>query len=374
MVKLSVIVPVYNVGKYLEEALLSVVNQSFQDIEVICVNDGSTDNSPEILEKFALNDSRIKIFTKTNGGCGSARNFALEKVKGDYIYFFDPDDKLPKETFKKAYNNASLNNSDIVVFKATTFMEDNLSDGEVYFNLDKNLKQKNYDRFTFDYSNIPDFILGDGFAPWSKLYKKEFLKSYNDFKFDENIAFDDVTFHIKSLLRAKTITYVDEILYYYRTDNLNSVNNTSKNGFDIFKVADNVEKILTDENCFDEFKNRFYTFKINHILAYIISTNSPLYYKKARCEFLKMDLSNISQNKDKFDLVINIEDYDEFKKEFLNIEINRLKSIVDSLKKENSHLNDEYKQLKKLNNELLSSRSWKLTEPLRKLKRWCDFG
>ena len=369
MVKISVIIPVYNVSKYLDEAITSVLNQTFEDMELICVNDGSTDNSQSILEKYALKDSRVKIYNKSNGGCGSARNFGLDIASGDYIYFFDPDDRLSPNTLKKSYNSAVLNKTSIVIFKAMSFMQDNLSDGEIYFNLDKTLKQKNYENFTFNFTDIKDFVLGDGFAPWSKLYKKEFLDSYDDFCFDEDMAFDGVAFHIKSLLRAENISYVNEVLYQYRIDNSDSVNNTPVNAFDIFRACDEVEKILINENLFKDFEKKFYTFKINHILAYIISADREDYYKIAREEFLKIKTVNVSQNHDKFNLVINTKDYNEFKKKFLKIEIERLKNILDTLKNENLELNQDLRQLKKLNNELMSSKSWKLTEPLRKIKK-----
>lgn len=116
MVKISVIVPVYNCEDYLEESIRSILNQTFNDIEVVCVDDGSTDNSLSILNKLSDDDSRLKVHTQENQGASVARNNALKKVSGDYIYFFDADDYLVADALEKAYNNAVNNNSDIVIF------------------------------------------------------------------------------------------------------------------------------------------------------------------------------------------------------------------------------------------------------------------
>ena len=99
MVKISVVIPVYNVAEFLEEAISSLLNQTFEDFELICVNDGSKDNSLDILNDFAKKDSRVVVIDKENGGCGSARNRALDEAKGEYIYFFDPDDYILPDAF-----------------------------------------------------------------------------------------------------------------------------------------------------------------------------------------------------------------------------------------------------------------------------------
>ena len=112
MVKISVILPIYNIANFLEESLKSVLNQTLKDIEVICINDGSTDNSLEILNKFAKKDNRIKIIDKKNEGTGVTRNIGLNEASGDYIYFFDPDDYIVENTLYELYENITLNNSD----------------------------------------------------------------------------------------------------------------------------------------------------------------------------------------------------------------------------------------------------------------------
>ena len=116
MVKISVVIPVYNVEKYLEQCLDSVIAQSFEDIEVICVNDGSTDSSLEILKRYADNDSRIKIISQKNKGAGAARNVGIENAAGEYVYFMDSDDYLNADAFERL-NDFLDDKPDFVMFK-----------------------------------------------------------------------------------------------------------------------------------------------------------------------------------------------------------------------------------------------------------------
>ena len=367
MVKISVLVPVYNVEKYLEKSFSQIINQNFDDFEIIYVDDGSGDRSQKYLKDFQKRDSRVKIFSKENGGCGSARNYAFSKARGEYVYFLDPDDELECDTLKKAYDSAVINNADIVIFKADTFNDSGILN-DVYFNLNNALKQDDYSIFNFTYKDILEYIFDDGFAPWSKLYKKEFIDD-NNLRFDEGIAFDDVPFHVKTLIKAKRLAYVDEILYHYRVDNESSVNNTSSNGFDIFKVTDILYDFLVSEGIYNEFEKNFIRFEINHILAYIISTNSEKYFRISQTRFKKISNEKISMNYEKYKLVIDSKNYTEFKRKYLDFELKRLNGIYENLQDNNKKIKREIDDLKKENKQLLSSNSWKITSPLRKIKR-----
>ena len=115
MAKISVIIPVYNVEEYLERCLNSVVNQTFKDLEIICVNDGSTDSSGEILQKFARKDARIKIIKRPNGGLSAARNTGLEVMSGEYFAFLDSDDWIDLNFYEKLYEKAKEFDADIAM-------------------------------------------------------------------------------------------------------------------------------------------------------------------------------------------------------------------------------------------------------------------
>ena len=385
--RISVLIPVYNVSEFLENSIDSLLNQTFSDFELICVNDGSTDNSLEILNDFSKRDSRVKVINKENGGCGSARNRALDEAKGDYIYLFDPDDQIELDAFEKTYKNGIYNDSDIVIFKANVIENNKITNSRTYFNLDKLLKNKNFKRYSFNYHDVKEIVFDIGYAPWSKLYKKEFLDNYDDFRFDVGIAFDDVPFHVKSMIRAQKISFVNEFLYHYRLDNLNSVNHTSSNSIGIFKIIDIVEEILKNEGMFEELESDFYRFVIYHVLYYIIIADSQEYFALAKERFSRIDEKFVPKNNVKFDLVLNIDDYLEFKFEYLKIlyeETNnklnkdivkltkdneKLKKKNKKLEKNNKKLKKQNKMLKKENKSLLNSKSWKLTEPLRKFKK-----
>ena len=375
-VKISVVVPVYNAEPFLKEAMESVLNQTFKNFEVLCVNDGSKDNSLEILNDFASKDQRVRIFDKPNGGCGSARNMGLDNVRGEYIYFFDPDDYIDSNTFEKLYDNAISNDSDLVICNFVQFIDGEPIDYRSGLNFKKILPNADLNNYTCNYHEIKNLVLNSYMAPWFKLYKREFLEKYDDFRFDLNIAFDDVPFHVKSMLRASKISFVPEYFYYYRLSNPNSVNNTKSNQIDIFRIIDIVETFLKDEGYFDEFKSEFYNFKINHIMLYIMSCNYEDYYKLAKEAFTQMDLSglNISPRQLKrYNAVLNSFSYNELRinqgfdpiGDSEEIELYKRMQIkneeIKKLKKEN-------KELKKLNKSILNSNSWKLTSYFRKIR------
>lgn len=376
--KISVIIPVYNAEPFIEEALDTVVNQSFKDIELICVNDGSKDNSLEILNKFSKMDPRVKIINQDNQGCGAARNRALSEAKGDYIYFFDPDDYILPGTFEKLYYNATRNCSDLVIFKIARFIEGEPINYSVPgFDFENVFGNIDFNNFTFDYHDVKEYVLNRSFAPWTKLYKREFLDGYDDFRFPTDIAFDDTPFHVQSMLRASKISYVPEFFYHYRF-NPNSVNNTASNGIDIFRICDIIEDFLKSEGYFEEFIDEFKLFKITQITNYILSTGTQDYLNLAKLNFSKIDIANIKISNDllnKFYLVLesdSIEDYE------INLEqINRINSLKKEkkrliakkkkLKKENKTLKRKFKSLKQTDSSVSEPEGSNLTKTLRKI-------
>ena len=124
MPKVSVILPVYNVGPYLDEALNSLTSQTLKDIEIIAVNDGSTDNSEEIIEKYMANDPRIQYHYQKNQGLSGARNTGMKFCKGEYVFFMDSDDIIEPDTLETCYNTARTNNADVCIFDAESFYEE----------------------------------------------------------------------------------------------------------------------------------------------------------------------------------------------------------------------------------------------------------
>lgn len=375
--KISVIIPVYNAEPYLKEAMDSLLNQTLSDFELICVNDGSKDNSLKMLQDYAKNDSRFKIIDQENAGCGASRNRALKEACGEYIYFFDPDDVISEDAFEKLYKNAVSNNSDLVIFKIARFKEGyDVDYSYAGFDLDNVFKNKNFNKFSFNYKDVKKYVLNKSFAPWTKLYKKEFLDKYYNIRFPINLAYDDTPFHIQSMLMAKRISFIPEFFYFYRF-NPNSIINTASNGMDIFQIVDIVEEFLIKNNFYDEFVEEFKSFKITQILNYLISTGSEEYFQLAKSKFLDIDLDEnnvlIKTTLSRYNLVLKCNSLEEYIQKEHSLRIDELSNKINSFKKKNKKLINENKKLekdlkksKKLFDSISSSRSWKMTKRFRR--------
>ena len=375
MVKISVIVPVYNCENYIEESIRSILNQSFKDIEVICIDDVSTDDSLNILKELSMQDARLKVYTQENQGVSVARNNALEKVSGDYIYFFDADDYAVEDCLEKAYSNAVNNDSDMVIFYYDNY-DDDLFLKHCTIDLDKKFPDVDYNNFTFDYKDYKQYAFKGASAPWFKLYKKDFLNKHDNIKFPVNLNHNDVPFHIMTVLKASKISFLPEFLYHYRVDNPNSISNSRLKSYkDIFCIINIVEDFLKTEGLFDDLKKEFDFLKIDQII-YQIRGRSNDYFDIAKKELLGVDLNNDFLTKPllfKANSILNsdsIEEY-ELKVEIYNHKnkINKLNKKVDGLVKENKKLKKDLEKSKNQNNELLNSVSWKITKPFRKFKK-----
>lgn len=269
-VKVSIIIPVYNVQKYLRQCLDSVTNQTLKEIQIICVNDGSTDGSPDILEEYAQKDDRILVVNQENSGCAVARKTGLKHSNGDYVEFVDSDDWLELDALEKTYNNAVSNDADLVLFPICRY-----DDREnKYFNSGSTVENYfddptiDYNNFTFQIKDIKPYLLNSSFSVWFKLYKADFIKGYDDFYFPRHMNFEDVPFHVQIMIRATKISFCPGKIYNYRTSNLDSLTNSvyvKEKIFDIFEVTNHVEKILIENDLREEYNFEFIRFKINQL-------------------------------------------------------------------------------------------------------------
>lgn len=235
----SVIVPVYNVEKYLAECLDSIVGQTLKNIEIICVNDGSTDSSPEIMREYAVKDPRIKICDKPNGGYGSAMNVGLRNVTGKYIGIVEPDDFIKLEMYETLYNLAEQHGVDIVKSNFFNYFDieeegkkeeskdavdidgkEKAKKKKIHY--DKNgwfSRRRPYPKEPFKINGCPYFLY---FHPsiWSCIYRTEFIKKNNiDFQEIKGAGWADNLFQVKTLFLADKIYYTDEAYYFYRRRN-----------------------------------------------------------------------------------------------------------------------------------------------------------
>ena len=213
---ISIVIPVYNAEKYLEQCLNSIKNQTYKSFEVILVNDGSGDNSENICKSFSEEDARFRYFTKSNGGASSARNFGLDNVTGDFITFIDADDWVDENHLEVLINNIKENNSDMAVSSIKKFDMSNNFHFRMYSNQEKYLL--NFEKMSKDelLVKLPKLILASNSykIAVSKLFKKELL---SDVRFDESIVYgEDLEFFLKLYLNINSISYVDEVTYIYR--------------------------------------------------------------------------------------------------------------------------------------------------------------
>ena len=237
---ISVIIPVYNTEKYLKQCLDSAVNQTLADIEIICVNDCSPDNSLEILKEYASKDNRIKVIdNKINLGQGKNRNAALNIATGDYIMFLDCDDWLEENACKDAYNQITENKNDFVVFEAINHFENkNTTQKSNRLKKFENIKN-NKSATVFD---IKKHFLGNSEC-WYKIYNKKFLLQ-NNILFSEE-KYEDGIFNLKLFIYAKSISILDKPLYHYRI-RAGSTATTVKNYIELIKRSRECLKFIED--------------------------------------------------------------------------------------------------------------------------------
>ena len=225
--KVSIIVPIYNSSYYLSKCLDSLVKQTYKNIEIILVNDGSTDNSEEIINVYLCNYANITYIKDTNHGQGYARNLGITKATGDLITFVDSDDYIDTTMIEKLVNN--LGDSDISICDINKIINNN----QLYF--------KNYYIYGKDQIN---FMLSHP-GPVAKLYKKDVIK---DCRFLENVYYEDLAFTISVSKNINKVSYLEEPLYYYIIHDNSTMQQKEFNTKidDIFKVMDYVTNELTD--------------------------------------------------------------------------------------------------------------------------------
>ena len=214
---ISIVIPIYNAEKYLEECLTSIKNQKYKNFEVILVNDGSIDNSESICKAFVESDTRFRYYLKVNGGASSARNLGLDNVKGDFITFIDSDDWIDENHLELLINSIKKTNSDIVVSCYKEF--DNNIDTYytiVYTKQEKNLlnfEKMNRDDFLTIFPKLMSINVCFNNAV-AKLFRKELV---NNLRFDTSIKYgEDLDFYFSLYLNVESVSYVDELTYVYR--------------------------------------------------------------------------------------------------------------------------------------------------------------
>ena len=236
---ISIIVPIYNVEKYLETCIESIIKQTYKKIEIILVNDGSTDNCLQICEKYAATDKRIKVINKENGGLSDARNKGIEKATGKYLIFIDSDDYIDVQMVEKLYTNLIENKADISICNHYY----DYQNGNIKFKKFPNKelisnKEKKFYNIYNDYSVST-------ITAWGKIYKKEI---FNNIKYPVGKIHEDEAIVLDILNIAKKISYFDEPLYYYVQRNNSITSNFNIKRLDIISVHESRINKLKKKN------------------------------------------------------------------------------------------------------------------------------
>lgn len=293
-IKISIIIPIYNAEKYLKRCLNSLITQSLNDIEIICINDGSTDSSLKILEEYAKNDKRIKLYSQINSGQGMARNYGINLAQGEYISFIDADDFIDKDFCLNMYNRAKEDNTEITMCCVRLYddeKENYLPDNDKW--ILSSLVQAGFLNKCFSFEDTKkyyfDQILG---VPWNKIYKTNFIKE-NNLKFPEYVKSEDYPFFYDAWIKINRANICYEKLYNYRQNNLLSDSNTTIYGCNFIKHFETIEQIIKNAGYWDELRIPFLNKKISG-LEYCYNRTAGAYkenlYESIKEEYLKMDL------------------------------------------------------------------------------------
>jgi len=286
--KVSIIVPVYNTSKYLKQCIESLVNQTLKDIEIICIDDGSTDNSVQIVKEFAQNDERIKIITQKNAGQSVARNSGLKIAQGEYIGFVDSDDWVDIEMFEKLYNNAKSYDTDIVMCSMTVYDEITSTSTMTDPYTSLAIFPEYFNNRSFDYKEISNFIFRISASACDKLYRREFLSSKGLF-FEKGLIAEDALFNLQTLIESEKMSLIRTPLYYYRiaseTSCMYSKDEYKKLSF--FKAFRLQEKKLKEEDLYKELKDSFQFHKKNNLLHWYQQLKDKKIKRKYYLKLLK---------------------------------------------------------------------------------------
>ena len=285
--QISVIIPIYNCEKYIKECLSSLIKQTFKNFEIICINDGSNDDTLKILKKFEAKDERIIIFNQNNSGPGIARNVGMKKSKGEYLIFLDSDDIFKKTMLEELYIKIKENDSDVVICNSQNFEKKKWWKKfyeKNYLINDNIIKQKTFSSLDIEKDFFNLFI----WWPWDKLFKRKYIENLG-IEYQNLKSSEDLFFVAASVIAAKKISYLDKILINHRIGIKNSVSNSRQKSWDNFYYAlKELKKFIKEKGLYKRFKQDF----INYVASFSIwqleninGISFELLYKKIKNEW-----------------------------------------------------------------------------------------
>lgn len=287
MAQISVVIPVYNTAAYLEQCLDSVVGQTFADIEIICVDDGSTDESPEILSRYVAKDKRFRVITQSNAGPGAARNAGLAQAIGQYVIFLDSDDWFESGFLVQMFQCIQKTKADLVICRAVEFDTEDGKDKPSAWMLKEMYLSKDYFRPEEVADHLFQFTYG---WPWDKLYRIDFIRSKQLF-FPELQNSEDVVFVFQSLALARSIAILDETLVHHRVNRMTSVSNSRGLKLEApYQAVILLQEVLEQYSIYQTFERSFLNWAMEFLIWNVASIREQkiqkIYFQKLKQEWL----------------------------------------------------------------------------------------
>ncbi len=310
----SIIIPVFNSEKYLENCIISVLNQTYKNFELLLINDGSTDNSAEICEKFANEDNRIKVIHQPNRGVSSARNKGIDNATGDYITFVDSDDVVISEWLEIVNIELDKNNLDMLTYR---FSQNNIIDNPEI----KSFTALNSSDLKYKFNDILVVSMG---SVCTNIYKREIINN-NQIKFNNDIALnEEIFFNFKILENIKSLRFIDKVLYYYTANETSSSRKGDVNYLNIVRekvevYAEFLEKMNYNDNVEYSPNDMLVDGTFLYFLQSAVSTNTLSYSQRI------MILKNIYENSENY---TNLMNSNQFKINSLNLLICKISAIL----------------------------------------------
>lgn len=296
----SVVIPIYNNAEYLEQGLDSIVRQTLKNIEILCVDDGSTDASPDILASYSAKDPRIRVLHTEHRGAGAARNIGIQNAEGTYLYFFDSDDYCSKQLLDITVKTANRENADIVAFHFDRVD----TQGNHTFRNGFHRKWLPKKTNTFCYTDCPDKIMSIvNPTPWNKLYRREFVVQ-NNLKFEEISSSNDITFAAVSAAYAKRIALIDKTLYHYRIGHAHTISSGKyKNLNNVISAVESAVRqasalpyIQTIQNAVRYFEIDNYVFALQNYVPDFGHSSAEPFYTALHQRFSRSDYSAVTEH------------------------------------------------------------------------------
>lgn len=279
MTKVSVVVPIYNVENYLARCIESLVNQTLKEIQIILVNDGSTDNSGKIAKDYSNKYvDKILYLEKENGGLSDARNYGLKYAKGDYVAFLDSDDYIELDAYEKMYKKAIEENSDYV-------------ECDFIWEYPKKIRKDT----RIEYKNKNEMLYLVRVVAWNKLIKRDILEK-NKIIFPKGLRYEDVEFTYKLIPYINKASYVNEYFIHYVQRENSIANVQNEKTAQIFLIFDNVIKYYKEKGLYKQYKTELEYNYARILLCSSLKRMTRIKDKKTRKKLIKQTFERLNNN------------------------------------------------------------------------------